>query len=102
MPLLPDSSEPGNAQDWLRHARSDLAYAAAQLPKGGLYNVPCFHAQQAVEKAIKAVLIHKSVVFVRAHSIGYLSNLIPADVTPLPMLEQAFALTRFAVASIPR
>ena len=94
----PEAHEPGTTEDWLRHARSDLAYAAARVPKGGLFNVPCFHAQQAVEKAIKAVLIHRDISFERAHSIGYLANLIPADVEPLPMLEHSVALTRFAVA----
>jgi len=50
-----ESGIPGSPSDWLRRARSDLALAKAPLPSGALYEDLCFHAQQAAEKAIKAV-----------------------------------------------
>ena len=48
---------------WIEHAKADLALASISLPPGVLYELLCFHAQQAAEKAIKAVLIHQGVDF---------------------------------------
>lgn len=50
-----ESGPPGSPSDWLRRARSDLALAKAPLPTGVFYEDLCFHAQQAAEKAVKAV-----------------------------------------------
>ena len=53
--MPPDSDGPGGGEDWLRHARSDLALASAVGPVGDiLAETLCFHAQQAAEKALKA------------------------------------------------
>lgn len=52
-----------------------------------------FHAQQAVEKMIKAVLAHNEVFYERTHNIAYLLNLLdeadipkaqPSDRPPQP------------------
>lgn len=43
------------ALDWLREAREDLESARILL-NGGQYHHACFHAQQAAEKALKALL----------------------------------------------
>jgi hypothetical protein len=40
----------------------------------------CFHAQQAAEKSIKAVLIDRGVSFPRTHNIRTLLELIPPGV----------------------
>ena len=40
--------------DWMDEARGDLEHAQSDL-KGGFYNWACFSAQQAAEKAVKAV-----------------------------------------------
>ena len=53
----------GSAQDWLRHARSDLALARMRKTKSLLYGHLCFHAQQAAEKALKAVMVHMGYAF---------------------------------------
>jgi HEPN domain-containing protein len=42
------------SKDWLDEAEGDLAHAQNDL-KGGFYNWACFSAQQAAEKACKAV-----------------------------------------------
>ena len=42
------------SKDWLDEAKSDLAHARNDL-KGSFYNWACFSAQQASEKAVKAV-----------------------------------------------
>lgn len=55
--MPPDRSDPGSPSDWLRYAEADLAFARIPLPEGGLYELLCFHAQQAAEKSVKAVLV---------------------------------------------
>jgi HEPN domain-containing protein len=45
-----------DAREWINRARSDLALARAK-PEGVYLEDLCFHAQQAAEKAIKALLI---------------------------------------------
>lgn len=53
---MPRSEDrPGSPDDWLSHARSDLALAEISPPEDVMLEGLCFHAQQAVEKAIKAL-----------------------------------------------
>ncbi len=61
---------PGTPEDWLRHAKSDLAVARGiQNDPDVLPNQTVFHAQQAAEKAIKAVMIREAVPFPRTHDL---------------------------------
>ena len=56
-----DLVPPGSPREWIEHARSDLALA--RLGRDAQDVLPaqvCFHAQQAVEKALKAVLLFTS------------------------------------------
>ncbi len=55
--------EPGSPEAWLSYALSDLALAKAVGIDGVLREALCFHAQQAVEKSIKAVLVGYEVRF---------------------------------------
>lgn len=56
--MPPHEQVPGSAADWLVRAKSDLAIAKAPLPEGAFYEDLCFHAQQAAEKALKALYQH--------------------------------------------
>jgi HEPN domain-containing protein len=58
-----DGLKPGSAHDWLRHAKSDLAVATQTKNADILLETLCFHAQQAAEKSLKAVLLHNAVKF---------------------------------------
>ena len=69
---MPDSYVPGSTDEWIAHAKSDLALSQAPLPKGVLLESLCFHAQQAAEKAIKAVYVHQGIRFRYTHDIGEL------------------------------
>ncbi len=53
---------------WLEDAKYDLETAKESL-KLGRYNWACFQAQQAAEKALKAVLIKHGKVGILTHSI---------------------------------
>ena len=48
--MSPPPRRPGSSADWLRYARADLALARVRLPQDGLYELLCFHAQQAAGK----------------------------------------------------
>lgn len=48
------------ARGWLRKADSDLEAARAIIETGKSLDAACFHAQQAAEKALKAILAFKS------------------------------------------
>ena len=92
-----DAPEAGSAQDWLRHARSDLALTRMRKTKTLLYEHLCFHAQQAAEKALKAVLVHHGVRVPRSHDLAYLTSKLPEDVSiPVHIIEFP-TLTRYAV-----
>ncbi len=51
--------------------------------------ITCFHAQQAVEKSLKAVLTMRQVSFPRTHNLEELANLVAdqGDALPLPPRE---------------
>jgi HEPN domain-containing protein len=95
--MRPSKPRPGSAADWLRRARSDLALASISLPPDVLYNDLCFHAQQAVEKSLKAVLIYSGIELQRLHDISQLATLLPQQVPPPPALREAVSLTSYAV-----
>ena len=65
---------------WLIAAKSDFAIACMPLPDGAMYEQLCFHAQQAAEKSIKAVLIYSAVDIPYTHNLQMLLDLMPADI----------------------
>lgn len=66
------------AKIWLEYAKENLKSSKVLL-ESKLYN-PCLqNIQQSVEKAIKAILIEKSIVLKKTHSINELKNNIKID-----------------------
>lgn len=49
------------ARRWLQQAREDLEVADRE--RDHVYRIACFHAQQAAEKAIKAILMYDGIRF---------------------------------------
>jgi HEPN domain-containing protein len=63
-----------------------------------LYEDLCFDAQQAAEKALKAVLVQCQVAFPKTHAIADLLTLLQQAGTPAPPdVEVASILTGYAV-----
>jgi HEPN domain-containing protein len=74
----PNAERDAEVLRWISGAREDLRAAAAVLRAPGF--VPrhaCFWAQQAAEKAIKAVLVYRGITFRRIHDLDALRKLIP-------------------------
>ena len=95
----PESRVPGSAEDWLRYANSDLELARIEKPEGVLPETLCFHAQQAAEKALKAVLIFLEIDYPRTHNIRTLLDLLSEGVDVPQEVEEGAALTGYAVES---
>lgn len=88
---------PGSAEDWIARAIGDLALARVPLPEGGYYEDLCFHAQQAAEKAIKAVYKKHGLTFRYSHDLGeLLADLMNQGLTVPPEVEAAQILTAYA------
>lgn len=94
---MPERYQPEDPREWLNRARSNLIQAKAKR-KGVYLEDLCFNAQQAVEKAIKALLIKHDVQFPYVHDIAELLTLLEETDQEVPRsLRQAEKLTRFAV-----
>ena len=95
--MLPEPHESGSPEKWLRYARSDLVIAQVTPTPEIMLEGLCFHAQQDVEKALKAILITYGIEISRTHSIRWLLDLLPPDL-PVPDAGQDAAhLTDYAV-----
>ncbi|MFO7975421.1 MAG: HEPN domain-containing protein [Candidatus Hydrogenedentota bacterium] len=95
--MLQHRHPPGSAADWLARARSDMAIAKAVLPEGVLYEDLCFHAQQAAEKALKAVYQHNGWTFRYTHDLETLISGLMHEGLDIPEeIVAADTLTRFA------
>lgn len=96
--MPPDPPVPGSPEDWLRHARSDLALARQRVSPEILFETLCFHAQQSAEKSIKAVLLQKGVVFPYTHDLAKLITLVKTAGIPwFEELDEVADLTGYAV-----
>lgn len=88
---------PDHPRAWLQYARSDLAMARARAP-GAYLEHHCFHAQQAAEKAIKAVLISRGLEFSYTHDLAELATTLEQSGQEIPnKVKAAEVLSRFAV-----
>lgn len=95
---MPPESAIGSPQNWLDRARSNLSLAKVSKPDDCLWEDLCFHAQQAVEKALKALLISQGIPFRFVHDINELLLPLQERGIRLPEpLTEAVTLTGFAV-----
>lgn len=85
------------SHEWLAIAESNFRYASAPVERVR-WEDRCFEAQQAVEKAIKAVLVRDQIEFPRTHDIGDLLDLAAASGRVIPFDEARF-LSDFATAA---
>ncbi|MBF0185419.1 MAG: HEPN domain-containing protein [Magnetococcales bacterium] len=87
------------AQRMLRKADQDRAVFHAIKNQPGIdTETACFHAQQAVEKCLKAVLLRHGVTFRRTHDLDELVDLILDRSLPFPFAADHFSLLNpFAV-----
>lgn len=87
------------AKEWLHKAKNDLLSAKAVLDSEyGITDVPCFHAQQMVEKSLKGLLTWHGISFGRTHDLMVLLadvvKIVPGFDDMRPVCEE---LSEFAV-----
>lgn len=63
------------ADGWVRKGDSDLADARRTLASEGPYDTACFHAQQAAEKYLKAVLALRGCAIPKTHDLEELARI---------------------------
>jgi len=94
---MPKRYPPDDPREWLNRARSNLARAKAKR-KGVYLEDLCFDAQQAAEKAIKALLIKLDVNFPYVHDLAELLTSVEKVGQEVPeLIRQAERLSKFAV-----
>lgn len=71
-------------REWLAKADNDLKTAVHTLTLGKdcPTDTVCFHAQQCVEKYIKALLVFRATTFPKTHDIHMLRALLPPKLRP--------------------
>jgi HEPN domain-containing protein len=88
---------PDDAREWLNRARSNLAHARLTTTEI-LFEDLCYDAQQAAEKAIKAVFIHRGEHFPYVHELNQLLGQLAANGLKIPKYVYAAGdLSPFAV-----
>jgi len=81
------------AKDWMRQALKDLGHAERSLQFGD-YEWACFAAQQAAEKAVKALYESRNME-VWGHSVSRMLESLPEDLRPeVDLIERAKELDR--------
>ncbi len=92
---------PDDPCEWLRRAKSSLAKAQVGINIPDVYLEDlCFDAQQAAEKAIKALLIHLKQDFPYIHDLAALLARVEKAGLHVPdRIKKAAGLTDYAVAT---
>jgi len=87
------------ARDWLAKAATDLLVCERLLLEGAEFSeAVAFHAQQAAEKSLKALLVARQVEFPKTHDIERLLELVAHGDGPLAeALADAPELTPYGV-----
>lgn len=92
---------PDDPREWLNRARSNLIQAKEKDPRI-YFEDRCFSAQQAAEKAIKGVLLHRGLRFPYIHDLSELLKLlkdagedIPAEVLDAREITSYAVQTRY-------
>jgi HEPN domain-containing protein len=82
----------------LKKASHDLSAARATLAVDEALDMVCFHAQQAVEKSLKAILALHEIDYPRRHDLAELLELInPLTPSLVPFADRILNMTPFAV-----
>ena len=85
--------------EWLRFVKMDQNTAChlfeSMHPQP--LEIICFHCQQAVEKAIKALFVLKEIEIVKIHDLGMLIKMIQTEIVfPDTITISAIRLTKYA------
>ena len=88
-------------KEWIFYAEEDFRNAEHTLTmtENCPFSTVCFHAQQVVEKYIKAFLTLRAIPFARTHDIENLIHQLPEDIQIPLSIEEQRLLTDYATVS---
>lgn len=94
-----DRFPPEDAREWMNRARGALVRAKTRVP--GVYlEDSCFDAQQAAERAVKAVLLGRGVEFPHVPDLARLLSILETDGEQIPAeVRKVSRLTSYAMHS---
>ena len=94
-PLKPEA----DFRAWIKKAESDLKTAEhiLTLKESCPFDTVCFHAQQCVEKYLKALLVSRSLDFPKTHDLRLLMQRIPAEINLKLRIEEVVSLNRYTI-----
>lgn len=88
------------AKRWMVYAKSDLDAAHTLLESGEFFpRQICFMAQQAGEKALKAILVYLEISFPHTHDLDRIRELIPEGWEVKAKFPELYDLSVWAVES---
>ena len=88
------------AKRWLEYAQTDIKAAYALLDSGDFFpRQVCFGAQQAGEKALKAILVLLKIKFPHSHDLDLIRELIPEGWEIKKKFPKLYDLSVWAVES---
>jgi len=88
-------------REWVAKAENDLKNAVHSLKLGEdcPTDTVCFHAQQCVEKYLKALLVLSGIDFPRTHDIEEIVALLPGPASVSLTVQEQRELTRYATGA---
>lgn len=88
-------------RDWIQKAENDLVTAVhtLKLRRKCPTDTVCYHAQQCVEKYVKALLTLLNIDFPRTHDLTILARRLPKEVKLTSTLEELDRMTEYAITS---
>ena len=88
-------------RQWIDRAEEDFRNAehTLTLEKDCPFGTVCFHAEQCVEKYLKALLVSQNIDFPKTHNIPELLALVPASIRPVLSAEEQEQLTEYATVT---
>ena len=87
------------AEEGLGYAERDLKFARFGVDATDLADLAAFHAQQAIEKCLKAMCVFKRVPFEKTHDLGYLLRIVRSfDPAFAERWSEARLATEYAIA----
>lgn len=85
-------------EEWIKKAEEDYTVAKREWEANPVYNAVCFHAQQCVERYMKAVLQENDIAFQKIHDLEVLLEKCSSFIPELRKLQDDLrSLTVYAV-----
>ena len=84
-------------EEWIKRVKSNLELAQAKIIQYAYYEDLCYQSQQAVEKALKGLLIYYEIEPEFTHNIGLLLNKLEEIVKIPENVKVTTNVTKYAV-----